>query len=503
MNVKSVVENKEKFEVELTIEVGKDEFEAGLDKVYRKSRNSISVPGFRKGKAPRKVIEGMYGAGVFYEDAVEELYPKAFADAVEEKDLDVVAPPMVEVLSLDKDGFSFKATVTVRPVVTLEQYKGLEADKVLPTITDAAVDAELQRYIDRATQLVAVEREAKLGDTAAIDYDGFKEDGEAFAGGSAKNYDLELGSHTFIPGFEDQVVGMKAGDEKEIHVTFPDDYHAGDLAGKPVTFKVKCLEVKEKVAPALDDEFAKDVSEFDTLAEFKDDLKQKLIDRNMNESEAKFRQGLLAKMTEQVTVELPEAMVKAEVDRLMENYAARLQQQGITMEMYVKYTGTTIEKVREELHDVAVAQIKQQLALDAVVAAEQIVISDEDVDAEVRKAAANLNVPYERVIEGLDRDGLKADLARDRAMGLVAAEAKPHLIAAEPDDGEIKLTEVTKDEAPAEEAPAEEAPAEEKKPAKKRTTKKKTEEPAAEGEEAPAPKKTTRKKKTEEASTEE
>ena len=218
----------------------------------------------------------------------------------------------------------------------------------------------------------------------------------------------------------------------------------------------------------------------------------------MNESEAKFRQGLLAKMTEQVTVELPEAMVKAEVDRLMENYAARLQQQGITMEMYVKYTGTTIEKVREELHDVAVAQIKQQLALDAVVAAEQIVISDEDVDAEVRKAAANLNVPYERVIEGLDRDGLKADLARDRAMGLVAAEAKPHLIAAEPDDGEIKLTEVTKDE-----APAEEAPAEEKKPAKKRTTKKKTEEPAAEGEEAPAPKKTTRKKKTEEAPTEE
>ena len=215
MNVKSVVENKEKFEVELIVEVGQEEFEAAIEKVYRKSRGNITVPGFRKGKAPRKVIEGMYGAGVFYEDAIEEVYPEACNAAIAEKGLDHVAPPQVEILTLGKEGFTFKAVVTIRPEVTLKQYKGLEADKVLPTITEDAVDNELKQYVDRATQLVAVDREAKMGDTAVIDYEGLK-DGVAFAGGTAKGYELALGSGTFIPGFEEQVVGMKAGDEKDI-----------------------------------------------------------------------------------------------------------------------------------------------------------------------------------------------------------------------------------------------------------------------------------------------
>ncbi|MDY3014829.1 MAG: trigger factor [Evtepia sp.] len=488
MNVKSVVENKEKFEVELIVEVGQEEFEAGIDKVYRKTRGSISVPGFRKGKAPRKVIEGMYGSGVFYEDAIEELYPQACQDAIQEKGLDSVAPPRVEIIDLGKEGFTFKATVTVRPVITLKQYKGLEADKVLPTITDDAVDNELKQYVDRATQLEVVDRAAEMGDSAVLDYEGFK-DGVAFQGGSAKGYELALGSHTFIPGFEEQVVGMKAGDEKTIDVSFPEDYHAEDLAGKPVQFKVKCIEVKEKKVPALDDEFAKDVSEFDTLAEFKEDLKQKIVDRNMAQSEAKFRQSLLAMLCDQVDIELPEAMVDTQINRLVDNYAARLEQQGISMEMYMQYMQMDVNKMREDLKDPAVTQIKQQLVLDAVAAAENIVVSDEDVEEEVKKAAANLNVPYERVVEGLDREALKLDLARDRAMAAVAAAAKPHLITAEADNGEIKVTEVTKDEEKSEEA---EEKAEEKKPAKKPRAKKAAK-PAEEGEEA-APKKTTRKK---------
>ena len=514
MNVKSIVENKEKYEVELTIEVGQEEFEAGLDKAYRKSRGNISVPGFRKGKAPRKVIEGMYGAGVFYEDAIEEIYPQACLDAILEKGLDSVAPPQVEILELGKEGFTFKAVVTVRPVITLKQYKGLEADKVLPTVTDAAVENELKQYVERATQLEPVDRAAEMGDSVVIDYQGLK-DGVAFDGGTAQGYELALGSHTFIPGFEEQVVGMKAGEEKTIDVTFPEEYHAEDLAGKPVQFKVKCNEVKEKKAPVIDDEFAKDVSEFDTLAEFKEDLKQKIVERNMAQSEAKFRQALLGQLCEQVDIELPEAMVNTQIDRLVDNYASRLEQQGISMETYMQYMQMSVDKLREDLKEPAMTQIKQQLALDAVVAAEEIVVTDEDVDEEVKKAAANLNVPYERVEEAL-----KVDLARDRAMAAVAAAAKPHLVAADVDNGEIKVTEVTKDDVK-EEAPAEETAEEEAKPKKRTTRAKKSEETgeegeekkpaakkprakkaAAEGEEAPK-KTTTRKKKAEEPKGEE
>ena len=509
MNVKSVVENKEKYEVELTIEVGQEEFEAGLDKAYRKSRGNISVPGFRKGKAPRKVIEGMYGAGVFYEDAIEEIYPQACLQAIQEQGLDSVAPPQVEVTELGKEGFTFKAVVTVRPVITLKQYKGLEADKVLPTVTDEAVENELKQYVERATQLEPVDRAAEMGDSVVMDYQGLK-DGVAFDGGTAQGYELALGSHTFIPGFEEQVVGMKAGEQKTIDLTFPEEYHSVELAGQPVQFKVKCIEVKEKKAPAIDDEFAKDVSEFDTLAEFKEDLKQKIVDRNMAQSEAKFRQALLAQLCDQVDIELPEAMVNTQIDRLVDNYASRLQQQGISMEMYLQYMQMSVDKLREDLKEPAVTQIKQQLALDAVVAAEEIVVSDEDVEEEVKKAAANLNVPYERVVDGLDREALKVDLARDRAMAAVAAAAKPHLIAAEADNGEIKVTEVTKDDVQ-EEAKAEKRTTrakakseesgeegEEKKPARKPRAKK----AAAEGEEAPK-KTTTRKKKAEEPKGEE
>jgi len=465
MIVKSVVENKEKYEVELIVEVSAEEFEAGLNKVYLKNRSSINVPGFRKGKAPRKVIEGMYGAGVFYEEALELVYPEACNAAIAEKGLDHVAPPQVEILTLGKEGFSFKALVTVRPEVTLKQYKGLEADKVLPTVTEAAVDKELQVYVDRATQLVTVDRAAELGDTAVIDYVGLK-DNVPFAGGTAQDYGLELGSGSFIPGFEDGVVGMKAGDIKDIELTFPAEYHAEELAGAAVVFQVKCKEVKGKQPPVLDDEFAKDVSEFDTLAEFRASLKEKVIDRNMQQSEAQFRQALLGQLCDQIDIELPAGMIETQVDRFVDNYAARLEQQGITMDMYMQYMNIDMAKIREDLREPAILQTKQQLALDAVAAAEGIVVTDEDVEAEVKKAAVNLGVPYERVAEGLDRDNLKKDMARDRAMAVVAENAKAKMVEVA-DNGETEITEITKEEVEAEKA--------EEKPKKKTTRKKKTE----------------------------
>jgi trigger factor len=408
----------------------------------------------------------MYGAGVFYEEALELVYPEACNAAIAEKGLDHVAPPQVEILTLGKEGFSFKATVTVRPEVTLKEYKGLEADKVLPTVTEEAVNKELQMYVDRATQLVAVDRAAELGDTAVIDYVGLK-DNVPFAGGTAQDYSLELGSNTFIPGFEDGVVGMAAGDVKDIELSFPETYHAEELAGAAVVFQVKCKEVKAKQPPVLDDEFAKDVSEFDTMAEFRASLKEKVIDRNMQQSEAQFRQALLGQLCDQIEIELPAAMVETQVDRFVDNYTARLEQQGISMDMYMQYMNIDMAKIREDLREPAILQTKQQLALDAVAAAEGIVITDEDVEAEVKKAAMNLGVPYERVSEGLDRENLKKDLARDKAMAVVAENAKAKLVEVA-DNGEVEITEITKEEVEAEKA--------EVKPKKKTTRKKKTEE---------------------------
>jgi trigger factor len=450
----------------IVVEIDKELMESGVNKAYLKARKNIAIPGFRKGKAPRKVIEGMYGAGVFYEEALELVYPEACNAAIAEKGLDHVAPPQVEILTLGKEGFSFKALVTVRPEVTLKEYKGLEAEKVLPTVTEEAVNKELQMYVDRATQLVAVDRAAELGDTAVIDYVGLK-DNVPFAGGTAQDYSLELGSNTFIPGFEDGVVGMAAGDVKDIELSFPETYHAEELAGAAVVFQVKCKEVKAKQPPVLDDEFAKDVSEFDTMEEFRASLKEKVIDRNMQQSEAQFRQALLGQLCDQIEIELPAAMVETQVDRFVDNYAARLEQQGISMDMYMQYMNIDMAKIREDLREPAILQTKQQLALDAVAAAEGIVISDEDVEAEVKKAAMNLGVPYERVSEGLDRENLKKDLARDKAMAVVAEHAKAKLVEVA-DNGEIEIQEITKEEVEAEKT--------EEKPKKKTTRKKKTEE---------------------------
>ncbi len=417
MNVKSV-EKKEKSTVELIVEVGREEFEAAIEKVYKKQRGKISIPGFRKGHAPRKIIEGMYGPSVFYEDAINEIYPEAYATAVDQEKLDVVAWPETEIQEVGKDGFTFKATVTVRPEVKLGQYKGLAAPKEDVTITDEDVQGELRPYIQRATNLVSVDREAKNGDTVVIDFEGFK-DGEPFEGGKAEGHSLELGSGAFIPGFEDQVVGMKAGEEKDLNVTFPEDYGAKELAGAPVVFKVKVQEVKEKEEPVLDDEFAKDVSEFDTLDAFKADLAEKLKKRREDAAQHAFENALMEQVVANMEVEIPEAMVDYEADKLVNNYAQRVTAQGISFDQYLTIMGMTMEQMKEQAKDSARKQIQSDLALGAIVEAEKLEVTDEEADAEIKKLAGEYKMEEEAVRKALILDDLKKDMCRRKAAELV------------------------------------------------------------------------------------
>lgn len=469
MNVKSVVENKEKFQVELTIEVGQEEFEAGLDQAYRKSRGNISVPGFRKGKAPRKVIEGMYGAGVFYEDAVEEIYPQACQDAIVEKGLDFVAPPQVEILSLGKEGFTFKATVTVRPVVTLKQYKGLEADKVLPTVTETSVENELKQFVDRATQLEPVDRAAEMGDSMVMDYEGRK-DGVPFDGGAAKGYELALGSHTFIPGFEEGVVGMKAGDEKTIDLTFPENYHAEDLAGKPVQFTVKCIEVKEKKVPTIDDEFAKDVSEFDTLDELKADLKKQLSEKKAEDARRDLENQLLEQAIDGMEAEIPEVMFTKRADEMINDYAYRLQAQGIDLQTYLQYMGQDMDAFRATFKDGAEKQVKASLVLEAIVAAEKLEATEDEINAEIDKLAQQYGMEAEQIKKAVPADQIAADVTTKKALDLIVDSAK--LVAKKAEKKAAKKSTAKKaDDKKAEKKPAAKKTAA-KKPAAKKTAKK-------------------------------
>ena len=422
MNVKSV-EKQEKSIVELVIEVSGEEFEAAIEKVYKKQRSKISVPGFRKGKAPRKIIEGMYGSGVFYEDAINEIYPEAYSQAVEQEKLDVVAWPQVEIQEVGKDGFTFKAKVTVRPEVKLGEYKGLTAEREEVTVTDEDLDNELKPYINRATRAVTVEREAKLGDTVVIDFEGFKDD-VAFEGGKAEGFSLELGSGTFIPGFEDQLVGTKAGDEKDLNVTFPEDYQAEELAGAPVVFKVKVHEVKEKQLPTVDDEFAKDVSEFETLADLKKDLGDKLKARREDAAQHAFEDALIEQVVENMEVEIPEAMVDAEAEKLVNNYAQRVTSQGIPFDQYLAMMGMTMEQMKEQAKESALKQVQSDLALGAIVDAEKIEVTDEEVEAEIKRLAEQYNMTEEQLKKVLIVEDLKRDLCRQKAAHVVFDSAK-------------------------------------------------------------------------------
>lgn len=452
MNIKSN-EKKENSAYELVIEVGAAEFQAAIDKVYNRQKNRINVPGFRKGKAPRKMVEKMYGAEIFFEDAISLAYPDAYEAALKEAGIDPVAYPQLEVQDVSADGFTFKATVTVKPDVSIKDYKGLPVAKPEVKVSAADIKTELKPYIDRASRLVSVERKAKKGDTAVIDFEGFK-DGEPFQGGKGENYSLELGSGSFVPGFEEQVVGMKAGDEKDLDITFPENY-APELAGASVVFKVKVHEVKEKQEPEVDDEFAKDVSEFDTLEEFKKDLGEKLKTRRQEQADRDFETAVIDALIEKLECDVPQAMIDYRADKMLEDYANRIQGQGIGFENYLQMMGMTLDELRAQSKTAAERNVRSDLALEAVAAAEGIEATDADVDEEIAKLAEQYKLEADKVRELVSMEDLRIDLAMRKALDLVKGAAKKPAKKAKKADG----AEGEEDEA-------------EEKPAKKKTASK-------------------------------
>ena len=410
---------EEKNMVKLVIEASAEEFEAGLNAAYNKNKNKISVPGFRKGKAPRKMIEQLYGSQIFFEDAANEIIPDAYADAAKESGLDIVSQPKVSIEQLEAGKpFIFAAEVAVRPEVELGEYKGVEVTKADAEVTDADVEEELKKVQDQNSRTVSVEdRAVKDGDMTVIDFEGFI-DGEAFEGGKGENYPLTIGSHSFIDTFEEQMIGMNIGEEKELNVTFPEDYHAENLKGKPATFKVTVKEIKEKQLPELDDDFAQDVSDFDTLAEYKDDLKKKIAERK--ESEA------IEKVVEAAKMDIPQAMIDTQVNRMLEDFAMRLQQQGLSVEQYFQYTGMTADKIMEEMKPEAVKRIKNSLVLEAVAKAENIEVSEEEFEAELQKMADMYKMEIEKIKEFMqdaEAKQMKDDIAIQKAVELIVSSA--------------------------------------------------------------------------------
>ena len=449
MTVKSC-EKLEKSQVALTIEVGAAEFEAAVEKAYQKMRRKINVPGFRPGKAPRKMIERMYGAEVFFEEAINIAFPEAYEAAVEQEKLQVVGYPAVEMVGeVTKDGFTFKATAPVYPEVTLGEYKGLKAEKPEVKVTAADVDERLKTLADRNTRLVSVDREAKSGDTAVIDFEGFL-NGKPFEGGKGENHNLELGSGSFVPGFEDQVIGMKAGEEKDIDITFPENYHE-DLAGKAVVFKVKVHEVKEKEVPEMDDEFAKDVSEFDTLKDLKADLKKKITEERQKDADRAFEENLLNQVAENITADIPDVMVENQARQYLDNFKAQISRQ-FPYEEYKKMTGMDDEKLLADAKEPALRQVKMDLAVAAIIKAENIEASDEDVEAEYKKMAEQFGMDVDMVKKYLVKEQVQDQLLSQKAVAVVVDSA---------------TAEKPKKAAKKEEA----AEGEEKKPAKKTTKK--------------------------------
>ncbi len=418
---------EEKNMVKLVIEASAEEFEAGLNAAYNKNKNKISVPGFRKGKAPRKMIEQLYGSQIFFEDAANEIIPDAYADAAKESGLDIVSQPKVSIEQLEAGKpFIFAAEVAVRPEVELGEYKGVEVTKADAEVTDADVEEELKKVQDQNSRTVSVEdRAVKDGDMTVIDFEGFI-DGEAFEGGKGENYPLTIGSHSFIDTFEEQMIGMNIGEEKELNVTFPEDYHAENLKGKPATFKVTVKEIKEKQLPELDDDFAQDVSDFDTLAEYKDDLKKKIAERKESEAKAKKESEAIEKVVEAAKMDIPQAMIDTQVNRMLEDFAMRLQQQGLSVEKYFQYTGMTADKIMEEMKPEAVKRIKNSLVLEAVAKAENIEVSEEEFEAELQKMADMYKMEIEKIKEFMqdaEAKQMKDDIAIQKAVELIVSSA--------------------------------------------------------------------------------
>ena len=418
-----VLDNKK---VELEIQVTAEEFKTAVDNAFKKNAKKITLPGFRKGKAPRAMIEKMYGKEIFYEDAINECIPVACMAAIEESKAEAVERPEVELVGeVTEEGFSFKATFAVKPEVKLGQYKELNADKDSAEITDEDIENELKRIAERNSRVIDVEedRETKTGDIAVIDFEGFKDD-VAFEGGKGEQYPLELGSGTFIPGFEEQVVGHKVNDEFDVNVSFPEDYHVEDLKGQPVVFKVKLHEIKAKELPEIDDEFAKDISEFDTIADLKNDMKEKMGERKAKFVDEKYETDLLNQVVANMEVEIPQAMIDSRVEDLIRDFEYRISSQGMNMDMYLQYTGSTMETLEKTFAVQAEEQVKSRLALEAVAAAENIEVSNDEVENEYVKLSTRFKVSVEEVKKAISVEGVKDDVKCNKAIDVIKNSAK-------------------------------------------------------------------------------
>lgn len=423
------IEKLEKNMVKLTIETSVETFEAAIERAYRKNRSRMSIPGFRKGKAPRNMIEKLYGVGVFYEDAANDIIPDAYEKAVEESGLEIVSRPEVDVIQIEKGKpFIFTAEVAVKPEVTLGEYKGIEVPGMDVSVSEEEITKELETAREQNSRLVTLPEDtpAENGDQAVIDFEGFV-DGVAFEGGKGENYPLTLGSHSFIDTFEDQLVGRRAGEEIEVNVTFPEGYQAAELAGKPAMFRVNIKEIKRKELPELDDDFAQDVSEFDTLQEYREDVTKKLTERKEQAVRRDKENAVVERIVENAQMEIPDPMVDSQVRQMAEEFARNLQYQGMQLEQYLQYTGMNTNSFLESLRPQAVKRIQTRLALEAVVKAESIEPSQEDLDEEIQKMASMYQMEVEKVKEllhGEDQmEGLKMDVAVQKAIDLVTDAA--------------------------------------------------------------------------------
>ncbi len=426
MSVK--VENLEHNMAKLTIEVSAEELEKALNTAYNKQKRQISVPGFRKGKVPRAMIEKMYGAEIFYEDAANELMQQTYPSAIDESGVDIVSRPTVDVVQIEKGKpFIYTAEVATRPEVTLGKYMGVTVTKIDTSVTEDEVEAELENQRNTNARTVTVtDRPVKEGDTAVIDFEGFV-DGVAFDGGKAENHSLEIGSHSFIDTFEDQLVGKNAGDEVEVNVTFPEQYQAADLAGKPAVFKVKINEIKAKELPELNDEFAQDVAGVDTLAEYKEELKKNLTEKKENEAKKTKEDEAIQKIIDKSKMDLPKAMIDTQCETMVNEFAQRIAQSGLSMDQYLQFSGMTVDQLKEQVRPEAETRIKSSLVLEQIAKEENIEVSDEDINAEIEKMAKAYGMEADKLKEYMgdsEKESMKRDLAITKAVDLIMENVK-------------------------------------------------------------------------------
>lgn len=422
------VENLEKNMAKLTIEVSAEELEKALQAVYNRQKKDINIQGFRKGKVPRVVVEKMYGANVFCDDAANMLLPKAYDDAAKESGLDIVSRPALDVVQLEKGkAFIFTAEVAVKPEVTLDKYVGITVTKIDTTASDEDIEKEIAAELEKNARTVVVEdRAIENGDTAVIDYEGFC-DGVAFDGGKAENHPLVIGSNSFIPGFEEQLIGKTTGEETEINVTFPEEYHSADLAGKAAVFKIKVNEIKTKVVPELDEEFVQDVSEFDTVDEYKASIKEKVEARKANEAKNEQTDEALKKIVDKAKMDIPELMIETQCEDMINQFAQQMQQQGFSLQQYMQITGTTMDQLKEQVREEAVNRIETQLVLEKIANTEGITVSDEELDAELAKMAEMYKMELAQLQSYMgeqEKEAMRKDMAEQKTVEFIMGSVK-------------------------------------------------------------------------------